>query len=297
MTGVAEGVRSFGSPRRAVILAAIVVANVQHITRSAVRTWRYAGSDQIPPDSERRPVSVNSLALSVGLPFETVRGHINALIDEGLCIKTDLGIIVPNEVLTSAKVVASEQVVWDAFWSMIEELRLINFDFEAVRRRTDIQTALVLEPGFPTDVGQPPRRLISRVTAEFYVSCILSGAAAYGDWGAASVASVVMVANAEQLAQDPQQAWLYSTQDAPPPDEIRRPVTIREVAQRLNMDRESVRRQFHVLVAQDKLIKVDGGYLSNMKFLQTPEVLKSGMDMVTAFYRMIYDLTALGVRL
>ena len=69
----AEGVRNYGTLKRAMLMTAIMVANVQHITRSAVRNWRYASLDQIPPDSERRPVSILSLAQSVDTPFETAR--------------------------------------------------------------------------------------------------------------------------------------------------------------------------------------------------------------------------------
>ena len=112
----AEGGRTFGNITRSVILTAITVANVQHITRSAIRTWRYAGLDQIPPDSERRPVSILGLSQSLQKPFETTRAHVNALIREGLCIKAAGGVIVPSELLLTEKVAALEAARWETFW-------------------------------------------------------------------------------------------------------------------------------------------------------------------------------------
>ena len=165
-------------------MTAIVVANVQHITRSAVRTWRYAGLDEIPPDSERRPVSILSLSQSLRKPFETTRAHVNALVRDGLCIKTATGVIVPSEVLLTEKVAASDVVLWNAFWEMIANLKSLGFKFDAVLGNGSGDSTLVVEDQFAaSNSTQPPRRLVSRVMAEFYLNAIVVATAPHReDW-------------------------------------------------------------------------------------------------------------------
>jgi hypothetical protein len=299
LQGVAEGMKAFGSLRRVVIFTAIVVANVQPITRSAVRTWRYADLDHIPPDSLRRPVSITGLAASLGSPFETTRNNVAALIEDGFCTRVETGVIVPNAVLQSPALVAMDAALSASFWKMIEDLKALGFDFEQVRGRKDVDSDLGIEPDFrPADGQGSPRRLISRVTSEFYLASILGGSAPFeGDWTACAVFGAVMSINAEAMGKSPDEAWRYARADTPPPDAVRRPATIREVAARLNLDRESARRHVHGLIKGGRVIKGDKGYLANTAYMQTPLSQAAAVEMTKAFYRMIYDLTALGVEL
>ena len=299
LRGVAEGIKTFGTVRRMVIFTAIVVANVQHITRSAVRTWRYADLDSIPPDSLRRPISIKGLADSLGSPFETTRAHVAALVEDGYCIRSSEGVIVPNAVLQSPTLVAISDVIAAAFWRMIDELKAVDFDFEQVRGRQDLKSELLIEPGFhPGGAQGPPRRLLSRVISEFQLNAIVGDAPPFGgDWTAAAVFATIMSINAETFRHDPGEEWRYSRADTPAPDSIKRAATIAEVAAFLNLDKESARRQVHGLVASGKVVKGGKGYLASADYMQTETSRLAGVGMTKAFYRMIYDLTALGVEL
>jgi hypothetical protein len=296
--GFAEGIRTYGNMRRVIIMTAILVANVQHITRSATRNWRYARLDDIPPDEERRPVSIKGLAESLGSPFETTRAHVNALIESGICAKVDGGVVVPSHVLASEKVAASNVVLWESFWAMIAGLKAIDFDFAAVTGRRDLDSALVVEPGFtPVAAIEAPRRLVARVTAEFYLNAILGGSIALdGDWTATALFGAIMSMNTETMARDAATAWAYSRADTPPPDSVRRPATIREAADRLGLDKESARRYVHAMVRNGQLTRGDKGYYASMAHMQSPRGRRAATEMTKAFYRMIYDLSALGLR-
>ena len=295
----AEGIRTYGSLPRAIFLTAIVVANVQHITRSAVRTWRYGGLDQIPPDSERRPISILGLSQSLERPFETTRAHVKALIRDGLCVSTAKGVIVPSEVLLSEKVAASEAARWDVFWTMIGELKSLDYNFETVIGHGAQASSLVVEEGFhrplPTESLQ---RIVSRVIAEFYVS---SAVGANGpprhDWVTGQVLIGFMSLNSAAWSLKAEMAWRYSTSDTPPPDHVRTPASIADVARLTGLGKELVRRKAHELVEAGRMQPVGRGYLIDMGYMQGPESQAGGSAIVTAFYRMIYDLTALGVRL
>jgi hypothetical protein len=84
-----------GDMTRAVILTAIVSANTAHLNMGRGRDARYQAMHELPPDEERRPVSVSAIAASLGLPFETARRHIKALIAAGHCARVKGGIVCP----------------------------------------------------------------------------------------------------------------------------------------------------------------------------------------------------------
>ena len=299
LAGHREGIRSYGSLRRAMCMTAIIVANVQHITRSSVRTWRYAGLDQIPPDSNRRPVSILSLSQSLRKPFETTRAHVNTLVRAGLCIKTPTGVIVPTEVLLSDKIAAFEAVLWDAFWDMIAKLRGLGFDFRAVLGDAAASSALVMDGHFnETDPNHPPRRLVSRVMSEFYLNASVEATAPHSDdIVISSVSTAYMLLNIAEWSLKAEEAWRYSRVDTPPPDHVRNPASIADAARLTGLDRELVRRKTHELVAAGRIERTAAGYLASMDYMQGPESRAGADAIVTAFYRMIYDLTALGIRL
>ena len=280
-------------------MTAIVVANVQHITRSAVRTWRYAGLDEIPPDSERRPVSILSLSQSLRKPFETTRAHVNALVRDGLCIKTATGVIVPSEVLLTEKVAASDVVLWNAFWEMIANLKSLGFKFDAVLGNGSGDSTLVVEDQFAaSNSTQPPRRLVSRVMADFYLNAIVEATAPHREvWVISTVSSAVMSLNSLAWTLKADEAWRYARADTPPPDHLRTPATIAEVCKVTGLGKELVRRKLIELIDAGRVDRAAGGFLINMDYMQGPETRAGGAAIVTAFYRMIYDLTALGVEL
>jgi hypothetical protein len=82
-----------GNLFRGLALRAIVAANVGHIDQQPETSARYAALNQAPPDELRRPVSVLAIAGSLGLPYETTRRHVAALIREGACVRVKGGIV------------------------------------------------------------------------------------------------------------------------------------------------------------------------------------------------------------
>ena len=294
--GVPESVRCLGGIRRATILCAIVAANVQHITRTVDLTWRYARRGERAPDSERRPVNMNSLAASLALPWETTRRHVHGLIDDGLCEKVDGGVIVPLRALTSDRVAPFAAALKDSFWRMIRQLKAIGFDFAKVTCRPESDRQTLAEPGV-NPPGQSPEWLLSRVVMEFYLRTIIGGSRAFGgDWSSALIFGEIMAINGEPFSRDPEGAWLYAYADSPPPDHARRPASIRETAARLGLPQETVRRHVQAMVVESRVDRVDKGYLAAMDFMQSPVVRDGANDVTRAFYRMVNDLEALGVR-
>jgi hypothetical protein len=289
---------SLGSLRRAVILGGIIAANCEHITRSAQLSWRYGQLHQTPPDSERRPVNMNSLASSLAIPWETTRRHVHSLIADRLCERVDGGVIVPTRVMSDPRAHAMIGGFLGSFHQMIAALKAIDFDFEAISRRTDLNSDLVVEPGFTRTGSNAAERILARVAMEYQIRALVGGSAAFGgDWMATAVFAAIMSANSEAFAADPQTAWRYSRADSPPPDDLRTPVTISQAALRLGVPNETVRRQVQSLVRQGRIERARGGYLASMTYMQGPVGRESAATVTRAFYRMVYDLNALGVSL
>ena len=65
-----------------VVYLAVLSANIQHIPTDSDQAKRYGGLGEAVPDSERRPISAHSVALSLGIPYETARRYIGRLIAE-----------------------------------------------------------------------------------------------------------------------------------------------------------------------------------------------------------------------
>ncbi|MGA0604239.1 hypothetical protein ACO2Q3_26285 [Caulobacter sp. KR2-114] len=90
-----------GDLMKAVVLRAILAANIGHLDQNPNVAAQFSGVDSPPPDDLRRPVSVLSVAGSLGLPFETTRRYVNKLIREGRCVRVKGGVLAPAATLDS----------------------------------------------------------------------------------------------------------------------------------------------------------------------------------------------------
>jgi hypothetical protein len=86
---------------RGLILIAINSGNTGHLMDDPELDRRYGG-DVAVPDEHRRPVSRLAVANSLGIPYETARRHINALVADGWCVEiSGRGVLIAAERLES----------------------------------------------------------------------------------------------------------------------------------------------------------------------------------------------------
>ncbi|MFZ5669282.1 MAG: hypothetical protein ACOY4K_07295 [Pseudomonadota bacterium] len=118
-----------GDILRGVIFTAVVDANVRHLRPGDIVSQTYSeASDQVP-DELRRPISVHALALELDIPYETTRRHVNALIDEGYCVRTEAGIMVPGQVLARDQITVALKKNFDNLKRLVRDLREGGVEF------------------------------------------------------------------------------------------------------------------------------------------------------------------------
>ncbi|WP_430421818.1 hypothetical protein [Phenylobacterium sp.] len=86
-----------GSMLDGILLIFIAGANIQHLATPGTD----AASDEVVDDALRQPIPVFALARGMSLPAETVRRHVNGLVEQGLCQRDHRGVFVPAAVLRS----------------------------------------------------------------------------------------------------------------------------------------------------------------------------------------------------
>lgn len=89
-----------GDPTSALVFMAILRGNVQHLNVTNVP--RADAAEGIFPDALRRPISIQSVSLSLGMPYETARRHMHKLVERGYVERRGArGFVVPERVPAS----------------------------------------------------------------------------------------------------------------------------------------------------------------------------------------------------
>lgn len=267
------------------LVCAISQANVSQITRNPELQRAYATVDQPPPDELRRPVSVSAIANSLRLPFETTRRRISGLAAAGYVVSTSRGVIVPTAPLSSP----FYGIVAGAHYNLVRNLYL------------RLRQAGLLEdlprPANPAfDPQNPPVRLVVRLSTDYVLRLADPIGAEIGDLVSGLVLMDLFHANTEHLpdtvAGPNPEDW---TPEGFVSDELRRPVRPVQLAQRLGIAHETVRRHLFRLVEADRCERNEDGYLVPTRVLARPEVVQFMQDNQSHLLRLCGQLADFGV--
>lgn len=100
---------------KGIIFTAIAVANTE-------------AGPPVAEERERRPVSVMSIAGSIGVPYETTRRYVNLLVDEGLCERLGRrGVVITDAALTSPSMRAAAHETYTSFNRLVSALRRARY--------------------------------------------------------------------------------------------------------------------------------------------------------------------------
>jgi hypothetical protein len=117
----------YGGGQNTLIALGIFAANAGHLDVRG-EDPSIVGPDGVLHDEERRPISVSRLAKSLGLPFETTRQHVNQLIDAGICIRVNGGVVVPKATMQRPELVAGVMGHLDAVRQLVRDLQAVGLD-------------------------------------------------------------------------------------------------------------------------------------------------------------------------
>jgi hypothetical protein len=248
--------------REALLVLAINQANIAALTRQPEARRLYGSLDAPAPDSERRAVSINAIAASLGLPFETVRRQVRGLLTLGVCVGTPQGVIVPQAYLGSPGYLDSVRRAGE---------RLFRFYLEV--RQADLLGPLP-RSAYATDDGAPMRGA-ARLLSDYILRATDLARALAGD----VISSIVLLA-------------VLETSLAHPTAGAR---SVSAIARRLGLPEETARRHAARLAEHELCVRTSRGLLIPEAMLEAPAMAGLLRDNNVDVQRLFAGLAERGV--
>ncbi len=273
--------RGDGDVLDTLLIGAIIQANVAEINRRADLQLAYAASGDIPPDEIRRPVSMNALASSLELPFETVRRRVGALARQGRCKFVEGGVIVPNAVLSQPKAYADGLRAYErlrTFYHQLNDLGLIR----------DLP-----QPSVVLSANTFPVRAIGRLLGT-YVLRVVETLGTMGDLIDGLILLEIFRSNIEHLPHDLRGGEGFEPADMVS-DRLRTPITVTRLAKRIGVPHETARRHITALMARGVCVRARGGLIVPAAALGHPILPTALAGNASNLHRLFGALAQLGV--
>lgn len=207
------------------------------------------------------PISMHALANSLSRPYETVRRHVHALIDDGICDRQPNGVISPRQSLTSPRLQALIATAHDAFVRFVEDLAALGVPLPKAR------------PGVAYDPSVAVRK-----AADLMLAVTDTNRGVHGDWAELVVYSTILCANVRRFAHDPALALRYADQTASPPRELWVPVRSSVVARVIGLSASTVRRRIAAMLADGRVERRRGGVAISEAWLNRPESIATSTE-------------------
>ena len=266
----------------ALLLGAISQANVAQITRSPELQRRYATLDAVPPDELRRPVSINAIAGSLRMPFETARRRIAALKEIGVIHVTPRGVIVPQGPLNSP----FYRETTEHHYNLVRELYL---RIRAIGLLEDLPHAPAAY-----DAENLPIRLVVRLSTDYVLRLAEPITKYVGDLVSGLIIMDIVNANTAHLP-DTEGGGSELTPEGNIPDSLRRPVRVSALSERLRIPQETVRRHVARIAKADVCERVDDGYIVPGRVIAREGFVEFMLDNQTNLQRLFQALAEYGV--
>jgi DNA-binding Lrp family transcriptional regulator len=253
-------------PLDALLVLAINQANIAPLTRDHNARARYGSLDTPAPDGARRPVSMNAVAASLGLPFETVRRRIRRLAAAQVCNLSAEGAVVPASFLASPSYIQS---VVEGH----ERLRRFYREMDAAGLVEQLPP-----PAFDTD--DIPIRAAARLLADY----ILRASEGLMREAGNVISLLALVALLAAALRDEGRA-----------DGHRRATSVRQIAMTLKLSPETVRRHGAELVEEGLCIRTAAGLLIPEEAFDRPGMRRLLAENAANVQRLLAGLAERGV--
>lgn len=228
-----------------------------------------------PPVAPTIFASINSLAASLGRPYETVRNHVHALVRERLCVSDPKGVALSPTPDVAPRIVEFLAATHDVFLRFAEDVsRWI--DLPVRMGSTGVGPAQILKPAL--DAQLAPFEILRT---------------SFADWTAMMVWAVVAGGCVRHVTVDAVLSAEYA--EVVPPDGARRSVTLASLEAVTGLPYSTLWRHVRQLEARGLLVRKDKGWIVSETYLQGPGI-EDGTRAAVAYYcRRVAEQTQSGL--
>ena len=141
-----------------------------------------------------------------------------------------------------------------------------------------------------TLVSADHARLVSRISSEYFLdSAVLCAEFFKGELVTGLVFLAILRENVRYIDHGSPEGMAHRALDAPPPNDLREPVTVYVVAKALGLTYETARRHVKRLVDDGYCLRLERGLLIPTEVLTRPEFLRANVRNLANFNRMLTD--------
>lgn len=238
-------------------------------------------------------ISVRAIAQSLAIPYETVRRHAHHLVAQGLCAGDgEVGFYVPEAVLDAEAVSPAARESFEDVVEMIAALKGLGLDFAQFERASGLAPGMALSSaGCVLEAGRWSKAVIE----SYHLRLLEFGIPAHGQALDAILFVALIDLTTGAITNDPMLAWRYASAEAPPPDALMQPATIAQIAKRVHLPYETTRRRIERLAKLGRCRRVEGGYLADRPFMESPVVMQTGLLCAQRTAQLVQQLRAGGL--
>lgn len=187
------------------------------------------------------PTSAHALAASLDRPYETIRRHVNALIDDGLCVRHGNRIHVTPEGLRRPRLAHLLRWAHDCFVRFVEDLRTAGEVLPAPRS------------GIPYEMANGVR-----TTVDIMLAVLQTNREKHAGWLDLILFSTVVAANCR------------NRRVGDPLVRADRPVSSRMIARTIGVTPVTAHRHLLAMTVTGQLVRVRGGFCVNGAWFTDP---------------------------
>lgn len=214
----------------AFILSTIGNASATILSRVSETSGQFATAESPAPDEFLRPISVNALAQSLGMPFETVRRRVKGLTEEGLIDSTPAGVVILSRTIASP-----------AYTAMVaahfERARRFYWDMKALDALPSRQA--LSQPELLSSA--PPIRAVSRTVSDYFLRFASPMIGLCGGLITAAVLAEIVLGNTADMDDVMLASWVADAGASG------RPIKLADAARPIRISRETARRHSKIL--------------------------------------------------
>jgi len=207
-------------------------------------------------------ISVHALAHSLVIPYETMRRSVAVLIESGLCERNGReSVVLCSNPKTHAAVTRLSETMTDQLLRMLRDLNAIGFRFQGPvgAVQSGAMPARLSADAVEGDRGPPIVDLAHAAGALFLRLVEVGGGPLHQHDILCTLVFVAIVSgNLAHVVHDKAVTWQYGSIDRPPPDDMRKAVSVRAIADMLGLSVETTRRCVCQLIENGECIRVAG---------------------------------------